>query len=264
MNPIDIAAQIGGVELPPQFLNRFGKIVWTPPAFHEWVDYVSLGENPEHEEQDDGDADERERKVWAAWPEAYERASTEIITFLSAKPDRLQQFPTNAEQQHQPWPSRRSWADGAIRARASARIHNLSTDDAMRFQAAFVGTEPIKELHTFLRAQDLPDPKEWLANKCQFQPTDDRPDRTQSFLVSVGLTLANMTKGKRDKELERLVRFAKTLDGRRDTVVRAFYTFAKTMGHKEVMDLPRDLETFFHDIGAVSAKADVNNARRGA
>lgn len=267
MNPLDIASQIGGVELPPQFLNRFGKLIWSPPPFEQWVDHVrrSSGVHEEDEEdeywQDDGDADAREARILKAWGAHYEKSVTEVVTFLSSKPDRLQQFPRTAEAQHQPWCSRRSWADGAIRARASAALHKLSADDSLKFQAAFVGLEAVRELNTFTRNQDLPDPRKWLAGEATFTPSDDRPDRTQSFLVSVGLTFANMPKGKRDKELNRLVSFAKTLDGRRDTVVRAFYTFAKTLGAKEIMDLPQDLEKFFHEIGSVASRADVNNAR---
>lgn len=262
MNPVDVSAAIGGQEIPPALANRFGHLDAGMPDFNEWVEWISLGEDPNAERAAVAVPEEREREILDVWADAFEKASTEVVTFLTAKPDRRMGMPNPGPALHGPWPSPRSW-EMAIRARASARVHGLGAEDALRFQAAFVGHEAVREFHEFIRRQDLPDPKEWLAGKVTFEASDERPDRTQSFLVACGLTLAQMPKGKRSKELTRLLSFAKGLDGRRDAAARSFFTFVSTLDHSEIMGLDRSLEAYFNDVASVAGKADSRNARRG-
>lgn len=256
-NPIEVAERLGGVELAAQFVNRFGILDAGLPPFADWTDYVMLEEDPDFELEDDGNPEDREKRILQKWPTFYRKAAAEVVTFLTAKRERWMAYPKAGPDEHKPWPSPRSWSEGAIRARASAALHGLSPEDSFLWQAAFVGQEVVRELNIFTRAQDLPDPEAWLQGEAKFQPNDARPDRTQSFLVSVGLVLATLPKNRRKSEFHRLVRFAAGLQGRRDTVVRCFSQFAKTISAQEIMGLPADLEDFFHDIGEVA------NAARG-
>jgi MoxR-like ATPase len=196
-NPVEIAA--GGFDIAAPVANRVGHIDWGKPSVEEHVQFMlSGGEHEEDEEQKDAEAEER--RVLAAWGNAWAKAVGYETSFLSKRPALKNQCPKAGDPKaSRAWPSDRTW-EMATRALASADVHGLSQTETEIFVEAFVGAGPAGELFTFMQDQDLPDPADLLDGKVSFKHNPTRIDRTVAVL---GACTALVTPKAADKRKDR-------------------------------------------------------------
>lgn len=219
MNPTDVAAAAGGVDLPMAFANRWCHLDADLAPFDQWANWLALKEGVEDVQT--LDPAKEEARVMKLWPDAYAAASAEVIGFLAARPNRENQQPDPSDPAASgAWASRRSWSM-ATRARASAIVHGLSNEDAVSFESGCVGRENISEMRKWVTDQDLPNAREWLRGEVDFTIDRRRLDRTSAFLISCAIEWARLEKNKRAKELERLVDFYGELSDRRDVLANS-------------------------------------------
>lgn len=261
INPTGIAESAGGIDIPPALANRFGWLDMPPIPFDDWAAHVLDEDLKDFEAQDLVDPESKQAEILRVWPEVYQRHATSVLSYLEARPAKIHSYPKHAADASGPWPSNRTWHDGAIRALASAEIHNLSADDRLAFVGAFVGAPAALEYETWRTQADLPNPTAWLAGKAEFVPDKTRLDRTHAFLIGVAMTLTKIEPGKRDTELLRFFEFcAEGLDGAKDLAVHATRYIARDGAGRltttEIKNLPKDLGKFVADLGAFSRKVN--------
>jgi hypothetical protein len=236
--------------------NRFCHLDVGLPEFGDWAAWLSLGEGKEVDSVDNSEA--TEAKVAEQWPDAYAKASAEIIGYLAARPGARSVQPSpNDSTASGAWPSPRSW-EMLTRARASSRVHGLSTEDTHAFEAGCIGKAHVAEFRTWLADQDLPNSQDWLAGKIEFEPDPRRLDRTQAFLIGAAIEWARMLKGKRQKELERLIGFFGSFNGRRDILVASAQLLSGSGVHEikdEILALPLEHRKTIAGIGSLRTEA---------
>ncbi len=255
-NPTDVAQAAGGVDLPMALANRFCHLSAGLPEFGEWANWLSLGEGKDTAKVVDIEA--LEAKIEAEWADRYAAASGEVIGYLAARPSARLVIPNAGDPGASgAFPTPRSW-EMFTRARASSVIHGLSGEDAHAFESGCIGKSHTAEFRTWLVDQDLPNAREWLAGSIEFANDARRLDRTQAFLIAAAIEWARMPKGKRQKELERIVGFYGSFSGRRDILV-ASAGLLSGGGVNEVKDeilaLPLEHKKIVASIGALRLDA---------
>lgn len=183
MNPVAEAA--GGWDLAPPMANRFAHLAWDPPAVADWTGWLLT-------QADNGDGlppfdpAAEEARVMAEWPGGFARARGLVAGFIRSRPDLLFNMPAvGTPGISGAWPSPRSW-EGATRAVAAARIHQLDEVEQDELIGGFVGQGPATELQAYARRADLPDPADLLDGKVVWQHDPDRLDRTYAVLAGCG------------------------------------------------------------------------------
>lgn len=175
-NPVGQAA--GGWDIAPPVANRLGHLDWPSPDAEEWANWLLGGAA----EQETLDALVEEKRVMAAWPEAYAKSAGLVSAFVRRRPELLHKMPAEGDPaQSRAWPSPRTW-DYATRARASAEVHALSPVDTDELLCAFIGHGAAGELVTWTQEQDLPSPADLLDGKSKFEHDPKRLDRTEAVL----------------------------------------------------------------------------------
>ncbi len=176
-NPVELAAN--GTPLAPPTVNRFVHLDWQPCDLDQWG-AILLGETQGIEPID---ADAVEREVLAVWRERYDTAIATVLAFLSCRPE-LRQVTPRAGDDARAWPSSRTWEFSA-RARASAAIPRVTTDQRDQWREGTVGTAAAREFATWLKDADLPDARALLDGTVEWAPVAYRPDRTSAVLRSI-------------------------------------------------------------------------------
>ena len=152
MNPAEIAA--AGRDLTAPESNRFCWVKWTL-AFEDWIDWMRGG---------DGAAksiiilpQDWEKDYW-------EEASSLVTMYISRHASELQVCPSPVDAS-QAWPSPRSWTN-ATRLLAACLSVGESYMSELYIEAleGCVGESAATQFVTWVRALDLPDPEEILAN----------------------------------------------------------------------------------------------------
>lgn len=214
----DVADAAGGWDLAPPMANRLGHLPWEAPSENEWTDWLmsSVDEAPQVGEA----ALVIEKRVTAAWPQAWARARGLVAGFIRAKPANLHAQPASGSPEaSKAWPSHRSW-EAATRALASAQVHGMSEADGDMFAAAFVGSGCLGELITYRKDADLPDPQQLLDGKITWKPDTKRLDRTfavlgstSSLMMSDIAAVGGQAKARKDeKTMKRFEVFVKLLN----------------------------------------------------
>lgn len=177
-NPPNEAA--GGWPLSPAMANRWCHIQWnlTP---NDWVEWALHGNGSTHVVRiPDG---------WKKWIKV---SMAKIAEYIRKNPTALFAMPENETKRSGAWPSPRSWTNAATLQAAIAATnqeYGLKLDDT-ELIAGCVGEGPAREYQAWLKAQDLPDPEEILANPGSFK-IPDRDDRLYVILSTLAAT-ANM------------------------------------------------------------------------
>lgn len=176
-NPPDVAA--GGRELAFPVLNRAGHLRWPKLTDDEHAEYMLRG-GMGREVAQLLDPAEEEKRVLAAWPDAYAVAAGLETNYLRRnrgkkngewKPGMLQVA------------TDRTW-EFATRAYASSIVHRLSNEETEAFVAAYIGTAAMLEWFEFIERQDLPDPAKLLDGDGKWSHDPNRIDRTAVVLDS--------------------------------------------------------------------------------
>lgn len=179
-NPVDIAA--GGFDLAAPVANRVGHLDWDKPTVEEHVQFMLRGEDVAGDDEEQTDAEAEEKRVLAAWPNAWATAVGYETAFLTKRPALKNQCPKAGDPKaSRSWPSDRTW-EMATRALASADVHGLTATEKEIFVEAFIGAGPAGELFDFMKNQDLPDPAQLLDGKEHFKHNAHRIDRTVAVL----------------------------------------------------------------------------------
>ena len=205
INPPELAAN--GSDLAPPIANRFGWIRWGAPTVEEHTAYM-LGQAGGASDAK-VDALAEERRVKAAWGEAYAKAVGLETSFLGAQSDWKNKCPkANDPNVARAWPSDRSW-ENATRALAGAYVHRLTATERDELVTAFVGHKAYEAFATFIEAQDLPNVADLLDGKITFKHENKRLDRTAAVLNSA---VAMITPGTAKLRVERSIALWKLLD----------------------------------------------------
>ena len=172
-NPIEQAAD--GWELAAPMANRFLHLPFAPDI-EDWFTGMTAGWDtllPPLTAQD----------LIAADTGRLLRARSLVVGFLRAKPALLQVVPDDPAAAGRAWPSRRTWD-----YLASVLAHLPEEDDDEGFAtrhlaaAGLVGDAAAVEFLTFLRAVDLPDPRDVLAAPHELDWAGMRGDRLYTVL----------------------------------------------------------------------------------
>jgi MoxR-like ATPase len=210
-----------GYDLPAHVANRVGHVAWDPPTVAEHEAYMSRGFGPPPPVRDAG---EEERRVLAAWPDAYAWAVQLESGFLRARPSLKNLLPGGAAAQafeqergpdnkpvrpkcklrpSGPWPSDRSW-EHATRSLASARVHGLSLVDREEFVGAFVSEPVAGEWFTWVERADLPDPAGVLDGRVAFVHDPARVDRTSAVFAGCVALVSDVRSDRRKERVRAL------------------------------------------------------------
>jgi hypothetical protein len=172
-NPPDIAAN--GWELSPPMANRFVHLDWELST-DVWISGMMSGFSAP-----------QQKKLPANWREGIPQARALIATFIKMKPTSLRNLPKSESDRSGPWPSPRSW-DMAATIYAA---FEAAQEDPIQGVEACVGTAAARELASFLKNMDLPDPEELLAHPESIK----WPDRDDiAFVMLASMTSAVLAK----------------------------------------------------------------------
>lgn len=193
-----------GADLPKPNANRLGHVEWDAPdatAWTQWLiglDAKAMGVVVSEKK----DAKKEEKRVLALWDEEHAKVKGLLAGFIRRRPEQLHVEPADeSPQASRAWQSRRSW-DNASRAIAGAAIHGLSEVEENELISAFVGAGGAKELFTYRKEADLPDPVDVLEGKVKFKVDDERLDRTMAVLSACAAIVCNTACHNRDDRVE--------------------------------------------------------------
>lgn len=175
-----------GSDLPKPNANRMGHLEWDPPDATAWSQWL-IGMDAKTmslDVQDPKDPEKEEKRVLSLWDVEHAKVKGLLSGFMRARPEQLHvEPPDESEQASRGWQSRRSW-ENAGRAMTGAAIHGLTEVEEMELISAFVGPGGAKELFTYRKNADLPDPVDVLEGKVKFKPDEERLDRTMAVLAA--------------------------------------------------------------------------------
>lgn len=121
------------------------------------------------------------------WEEHLPKYSALVAAFHRHLPGRLEKYPTERSKVSGPWPSMRSWTNGAI---CMAALGAIDADPGQRYKAlaGCVGADVALEYQQWEANLDLPDPEAWLALAADFRSrgdvlTLDVPDRGDKVMA---------------------------------------------------------------------------------
>lgn len=232
-NPVGHAA--GGWDLAAPVANRLGHIDWPSPEVDEWGAWMMGGA----EDVIGMDSSAEERRVMAAWPEAFAKATGLATAFVRRRPELLHKMPADGSpEQSRAWPSPRSW-EYATRARAAAEIHSLSPVETDEFVTAFIGAGPAGEWGQWIDEADLPEPALVLDGKQKFEHNPERLDRTMAVLSSCAALVAPAKAAKRKDRSKALWGIlAGVMDDAKDIVVPAMQAMVRAGLQKQTEARP--------------------------
>lgn len=198
-NPANMAA--GGWDIAPPVANRMGHIQWDAPDADEWGSWL-LGSS--NEEGSKLDVSKEEKRVLAAWPEAFARAAGLVSAFVKRRPELLHKMPAEGDAQaSRAWPSPRTW-EYATRALASSMVHGLDEVATDELLSAFIGNGAAGEFATWREQTDLPDPADVLDGKVKFVAEETRMDRTLATLSACSALVHPAKAEKREERAKML------------------------------------------------------------
>ena len=179
-NPPEVAA--GGWDLSPPLANRFCHLDW-PVDADRYVEALTVGWTPPSlgvsESANDNDEGIRVRSALGG--------------FLRSRPALLYAIPEDLSSTGRAWPSPRSWDMAADLWIAAEHVHASETT-ILTLISGCVGPGAARELLTWQREADLPDPEEVLADPTRFR-LPDRGDRQFAVLSALAAAVkANCTK----------------------------------------------------------------------
>lgn len=202
-NPPEVATE--GTDLPPATANRLGHIMWVPPKFDDWNEWMMnvppIVQQNAHKRGNQKRAEAEEARVLAEWPGAFSWARALTTSYLGAKQSMLHKMPGAADPNlTKAWPSRRTWylATCAI---ASAVVHELDGDARNTLLQGFVGEAAMKELIKHEAEARLPRPEAVLDGTSNFRPDATRLDITRAVLNSCAGILVNPKAEKRESRM---------------------------------------------------------------
>jgi MoxR-like ATPase len=181
--------EAGGYALTGPLATRFCQVQVSDPEVSEFSAYLLGGGADASGAVIDASAEER--RVDAAWPAAFGKASGLVSAFLRVRPELLGKpvtltrgAPVEADLS-QPTPRPRTW-EFAARALAGAQIHGLTETERDALLAGFLGAGTAAEFAAFVTNADLPDPEELLTGKVKWKHDPKRLDRTAAITASLG------------------------------------------------------------------------------
>lgn len=184
-----------GADLPKPNANRLGHIEWEAPDATQWTQWL-IGLDAKQmgiKAQSTHNAAKEEKRVLDLWDEEHAKVKGLLAGFIRRRPEQLHVEPEDeSPQASRAWQSRRTW-DLASRAIAGAAIHGLNAVEEMELISAFVGPGGAKELFTYRKDADLPDPVDVLEGKVNFKVDDERLDRTMAVLSACAAIVCNPT-----------------------------------------------------------------------
>ena len=179
-NPPDVAA--GGWDLSPPLANRFCHLDW-PVDVERYVAALTDGWSSPS-------IGVTETSVNT---ECSIRVHSTLAGFLRSRPALLYAMPEDLSSTGRAWPSPRSW-DMAADLWIEAECTGASEEIALTLISGCVGPGPARELLTWQREADLPDPEVVLADPSQFR-LPNRGDRQFAVLSALAAAVkANPTK----------------------------------------------------------------------
>jgi hypothetical protein len=178
-NPPEIAA--GGWDLTPPLANRFCHLDWSVDVARYLEALTSGWPEPAAAESPPTD------------PGAGIRVRSVLAGFLRSRPTLLYALPQDIASTGRAWPSPRSW-DMAAALWAEAESAEADDETVLTLIAGCVGPGAARELLTWRREADLPDPEAILADPTSFR-LPERADRQFAILSAVAAAVqTNPTK----------------------------------------------------------------------
>jgi hypothetical protein len=179
-NPPDVAS--GGWDLSSPLANRFCHLDW-PVDAERFIEALTVG--------------------WSSpsigivesslGTECSIRVRSTLAGFLRSRQALLYSLPDEVSSTGRAWPSPRSW-DSAATLWMEAECAGTSEEVTLTLIAGCVGPGAARELLTWQREADLPDPEEILANPSKFR-LPERGDRQFAVLSALAAAVnANCTK----------------------------------------------------------------------
>ncbi len=179
-NPPEMAA--GGWDLSPPLANRFCHLEW-PVDADRYLEALTSGWS-------NSIADINESSTTQ---EASIRVRSALAGFLRSRPVLLYAMPEDVTSTGRSWPSPRSW-DMAVDLWTAAETAGSGDDVILTLISGCVGPGAARELLTWQREADLPDPEDVLADPAKFR-LPERGDRQFAVLSALASAVkANPTK----------------------------------------------------------------------
>jgi hypothetical protein len=179
-NPPDVAT--GGWDLSSPLANRFCHLDW-PVDAEKYIEALTMGWSAPSIGVNSAEIE----------TECSIRVRSTLAGFLRSRSALLYALPDDVSTTGRAWPSPRSW-DAAARLWMEAECGSASEDVTLTLIAGCVGPGAARELLTWQREADLPDPEEILANPSKFR-LPDRGDRQFAVLSALAAAVeANCTK----------------------------------------------------------------------
>ena len=149
-NPPECAAN--GSELEPPLANRICHLTWETD-YEGWERAMANGA---------AFAPPQFYPLPDTWEQHLPKYSALVAAFHKHLPGRLEKYPSERSKVSGPWPSMRSWTNGAI---CMAALAAIDAEPALRYRAlaGCVGDDVALEYQTWESNLDLPDPEGWLA-----------------------------------------------------------------------------------------------------
>lgn len=170
-NPL--ASATVGFDLSPATVNRLCVLDWQNPD-QEWKDGLLTGFQSKPSQFP---------RLPQNWEEGVAQTNSLVVAFLRAKPDLAQKLPSERSEAAKPWPSFRSWTN-ASRVYAASIAAGQGPEVLAQVVQGCIGEGAAIEFLTWVRALDLPDPEELLADPKLYKPST-RGDLNYAILLSV-------------------------------------------------------------------------------
>jgi hypothetical protein len=171
-NPPEMAASGWDLSLP--LANRFVHLTWTTPSADDWVEWLNGNDGMANVPRVDADA----------WEKGFIKAKALVSAFIHRRPGLLSEDPTKVAGRFPlAYATPRTWE---CATRLLATCFAMSNEEAaLPLLAATIGEPIALEFATWLRANDLPDPEELLADPKKFEPDPNEPDRAFATCLAV-------------------------------------------------------------------------------
>jgi len=187
MNDAGIATNGQDMTLPE--LNRPFRIDWVTDNA-AWFDWLIGGLGAVHQFP----------ILPESWAKTHLPKTRNLVQmFLKRNPRLIHVAPPIEEQK--PWPSNRSWTNGAdMFAAVLASGFDMASDEVHGALLGYVGRSAADEFFAWVRAMDLPDPEALLANpQTAHAMIPDRHDRAMACLESVAAAAVEERKDKAER-----------------------------------------------------------------
>lgn len=184
------AAQVGGTELDPAFMNRLVVVNWPEDADPE--DYAAHMNalDPVTGKRSGNEWPEAPKDWKAGWADAWTKANQEVTTFLRHRSDLLvEECPPVAR----PWRSKRSW-HSFTNVLAACILHGGTIVETRTLLGGVVGEDTAHAFMAWRANANLPDPKEVIAGKVAVDKLASM-DMFLALSVAADLFIANHKKG---------------------------------------------------------------------